>query len=372
MTQPSTHAEAAAQTDEKGSGAVETTESLRVRMATIEREYELKLEVSGGNAQTIANLVETYKQAAGEAREKMKQEYGGWLDKDFAAHETTRKKLVTLGREYEARLEAMERMKREHEAEVEVLKGRVETSHHKYTESAAQIEKVLDKTTALPEEIPEEIPTREEGGRESYTLASATQTEESWALDKIAALPEEIPTPKEGGRKSYAQAARQVTPITIAPPELMPAAHTVALDDWEPYEDLSDYEKESWDSDYESGGLGSNWRRVGRRRERAEKPTSGSQPDRPYAQAVVIHGVPVRYKRGMMGRWIQEDNTGVEVMAVRWLSSEDRRRGKEASSLVIYTKAAKEIAAMRLGGKHFPTEKYDWNRGHPRQRDSGI
>ena len=57
------------------------------------------------------------------------------------------------------------------------------------------------------------------------------------------ALPEEIPTQKEEGRKSYAQAASQVTPITIAPPQLMQAAHTVALDDWRPYEDLSDYGK---------------------------------------------------------------------------------------------------------------------------------
>jgi len=37
--------------------------------------------------------------------------------------------------------------------------------------------------TALPEGIPEEIPTQEEGGRESYTLASATKTDDSWALD---------------------------------------------------------------------------------------------------------------------------------------------------------------------------------------------
>jgi len=72
--------------------------------------------------------------------------------------------------ECKARLETMETMKREHEVEVEVLKGRVETSHHIYKESAAQTEEVLDKTTALPEEIP----TREEGGKESYTLITAT------------------------------------------------------------------------------------------------------------------------------------------------------------------------------------------------------
>jgi len=76
----------------------------------------------------------------------------------------------------------------------------------------------------------------------------------------------------------------------------MPAAHTVALDDWKPYEDLSDYEKR--DSGYESGGSGSNWRRVGRRRERAKNPTTGSQHDWPYAQAVFIHGIAVRLDTG--------------------------------------------------------------------------
>jgi len=96
----------------------------------------------------------------------------------------------------------------------------------------------------------------------------------------------------------------------------MPAAHTVVLDDWKPYEDLTSYEKE--DSGYLPSGV----------------------------------------------------NTGIEVMGAMWLMSEDRRRGKEASSLVIYTKSTEEIAAMRLGGKRFPTGKYDWNRGHPRQRDT--
>ena len=345
--QPSTHTEAAAQTDESD----EITESQRERMATMQREYELKLEVS--EKSTLAALVLARKHEKwldeGVARCKKvldetaetEERYERLLDGEIAAHNATRKELATMEREHKARLE--------------------ETSHHIYTESAAQTEEVLDDKSALPEGIPEEIPTREKGERD----ASATKTDDSWALEKITALPEEIPTRKEEGRKSYAQAASQGTPITIAPP--LPAAHTISLDDWKPYEDLSGYEKE--DSGYESGGSGSNWRR-GRRRERAEKPTPGS---RPYAQAVVIHGIPTRYKIGKLGRWIQEDNTGIEVMGARWLLSEDRRRGKEASSLVMYTKSAKEIAAMRLGGRFFSTEKYDWNRrvGHPRQ-DRGV
>jgi len=380
-TEPSTYAEAATQYDELD----EITESQRERMATMEREYERKLEVISERAVlAVADRVATAKRECEASLESRKREHETEVEVlkaahhiDMEAHDTTRKNLATM----EARLESMEMMRQEHEAEVEALKERVETSHHIYTEaevqteealdettalpeytkSAAQTEEGSDNTTALPEGIPKEIPTREEGGRE----ASATKTDDSWALDKITALPEEIQTRNEEGRKSYAQAASQGIPITIAPPQLMPAAHTISLDDWKPYEDLSGYEKE--DSGYESGGSGSNWRR-GRRRERTEKPTPGS---RPYAQAVVIHGIPIRYKLGKLGRWIQEDNTGIEVMGVRWLLSEDRRGGKEASSLVIYTKSAKEIAAMRLGGRFFSTEKYDWNRGHPRQ-DRGI
>jgi len=232
--QPSTHAEAAAQTDE---ALDETTKSLRERIATMERDAE----------RTTLEVTELVKKMAA---------VGEVLEQELAAHETTRKNLATMNRGYKARVESMETMKREHEAEVEVLKGRVKTSHHIYTESAAQTEEELDKTTALPKDdswalnkitaLPEEIPTREKGG--------TTQTDDSWALDNITTLPEEIPTRKEEGRKSYAQATSQGIPITIAPPQLMPAAHTVTLDDWKPYEDLSGYEKE--DSGYESGCLG--------------------------------------------------------------------------------------------------------------------
>jgi len=74
--------------------------------------------------------------------------------------------------------------------------------HHIQLESAAQTEEGLDSMTALPEGIPEGIPTREKGERE----ASATKIDDSWILNKITALLEEILTRKEEGRKSYVQA----------------------------------------------------------------------------------------------------------------------------------------------------------------------
>jgi len=56
VPQPSTHAEAAAQTDEKGA-LDETTGSQRKRMATMEREYELKLEAAKRLVEDLAKKV---------------------------------------------------------------------------------------------------------------------------------------------------------------------------------------------------------------------------------------------------------------------------------------------------------------------------
>ena len=54
-------------------------------------------------------------------------------------------------------------------------------------------------------------------------------------------------------------------------------------------------------------------------------------------RAVVLHGVPTKYKPGQMRRWIQEDNpTGApKIIGIRWLLQDYRRVGKLASSLVI-------------------------------------
>ncbi|KAF8420906.1 hypothetical protein EV426DRAFT_701977 [Tirmania nivea] len=79
------------------------------------------------------------------------------------------------------------------------------------------------------------------------------------------------------------------------------------------------------------------------------------------AQAVVMHGVPTRYKPGQMRRWIEEDNKGVEVMGIRWLLKQ-HEPGKVASSLVVYTRSAKEVGRLYMGRKFFRTTRYDWNR----------
>ncbi|KAF8436695.1 hypothetical protein BGX38DRAFT_1332969 [Terfezia claveryi] len=42
-------------------------------------------------------------------------------------------------------------------------------------------------------------------------------------------------------------------------------------------------------------------------------------------QAVVLHAAPMRYKPGLMRRWIEEDNQGARILGIRWLLQEGRR-----------------------------------------------
>ena len=74
-----------------------------------------------------------------------------------------------------------------------------------------------------------------------------------------------------------------------------------------------------------------------------------------------MHAAPLCYKPGTMRRWIEEDNKGVEIMGIRWLT-EEHLLGKVASSLAIYMKSAMEIATLRMGRKLYHTTGYDWDR----------
>ena len=86
-----------------------------------------------------------------------------------------------------------------------------------------------------------------------------------------------------------------------------------------------------------------------------------SPPPTAKARAVVMHAAPLHYKPGTMRRWIEEDNKGVEIMGIRWLTRE-HWPGKVASSLVIYMRSAMEIGRLRMGRKLFHTTRYDWGR----------
>ena len=57
---------------------------------------------------------------------------------------------------------------------------------------------------------------------------------------------------------------------------------------------------------------------------------------------------------GTMRKWIEEDNKSMNILGIRWLLKEDRR-GKAASSLVIYLKDMIEVEHCRwVGGFSAP------------------
>ena len=91
--------------------------------------------------------------------------------------------------------------------------------------------------------------------------------------------------------------------------------------------------------------------------------TGSSTPENPPPQArtLVMHAAPLMFKPGTMRRWIEEDNKGTKILGICWLLKEDRR-GKAASSLVIYLKDKIEVGVLRMGRRLFRTTHYDWNR----------
>jgi len=111
-------------------------------------------------------------------------------------------------------------------------------------------------------------------------------------------------------------------------------------------------------------------RRRGRKETGAEthkRAGQESSPTRWKTQTVVMHAAPLRYKPGMVRRWLEEDNKGVEITGIRWLLKEHTPE-KAASPLVIYMRLAQEVGSLSMGGTLFRTTKYEGRRG---SRDNG-
>ena len=63
-----------------------------------------------------------------------------------------------------------------------------------------------------------------------------------------------------------------------------------------------------------------------------------------------------------MRKWIEDDNTGVEIRKERWLATE-YKPGKVAPSLANYMKFTVEESRIRVGRRLFHTTRYDRDRG---------
>ncbi|RPB28785.1 hypothetical protein L211DRAFT_237314 [Terfezia boudieri ATCC MYA-4762] len=94
---------------------------------------------------------------------------------------------------------------------------------------------------------------------------------------------------------------------------------------------------------------------------RATPPPRNSPLNQP--RAVVFPAAPMKYKPGLMRRWIEEDNEGARIIGIRWLLQEGRRVGKLASSLVIYlAEGIDTTCGFRMGRRVFRTSEYEWDR----------
>ena len=77
---------------------------------------------------------------------------------------------------------------------------------------------------------------------------------------------------------------------------------------------------------------------------------------------MVLRGAPLHHKLGAKRRWIAEDNEGIGITGVWWLSRE-HHAGKEASSLVIYMRSAESVKELKMGrSRFFRTIEDEWNR----------
>ncbi|KAF8417559.1 hypothetical protein EV426DRAFT_699638 [Tirmania nivea] len=173
--------------------------------------------------------------------------------------------------------------------------------------------------------------------------------------------------------KTYAEVAVQAVSLSPEVPRDNTQGEITSVTSWQVYEDLSAYEEE--DSELDSGyrSRETTLGKARRKGQRKRKQGSTNPPVSPKlalpiplaslvrAQAVVMHGVPTRYKPGQMRRWVEEGNEGVEVMGVRWLLKQHEPE-KVASSLVVYTRSAEEVGRLRMRRKFFRTTRYDWNR----------
>ena len=120
-------------------------------------------------------------------------------------------------------------------------------------------------------------------------------------------------------------------------------------DEWRLYEDLSCYEDEDDD-----------WRLCEDLSCYEDEDEESSE--QPRAQAVIMHGVSPRYRLGILRRWLEEGNDGIEIMGARWLLPREKRLGKTLSSLVVYTRSTENVVGLRMGKRLFSTTVYDWDR----------
>ena len=95
-------------------------------------------------------------------------------------------------------------------------------------------------------------------------------------------------------------------------------------------------------------------------------PTGGAGPQPVGARALVVHGVPTRMSVDEIFWHADKLRVGVgeRVVRARWLVGLDRRRGKTASSLVLYFSGVVPVRGkvLTFGGRWCPVDRYEFAR----------
>ena len=196
---------------------------------------------------------------------------------------------------------------------------------------------------------------REERDAMEKQIWQTLQTPPPPAMRDAATEPAEA-TP-EPTRKTYAEVAVQVSATARAKRRVQKASEVVRVPKPQP--------KQQRGRDTTTGSSTSENPSAQARTCRLTSPGGEGGFEPTPTRAVVIHGVPTKYKPGQMRRWIQEDNpTGApKIIGIRWLLQDHRRVGKLASSLVVYLDESVIVnKGLRMGRRIFRTTNYDWDR----------
>ena len=98
----------------------------------------------------------------------------------------------------------------------------------------------------------------------------------------------------------------------------------------------------------------------------AVPPAEGAGPQPVGSRALVVHGVPTRMSVDEIFWHVDRLRIGVSerVVRARWLVGLDRRRGKTASSLVLYCSRVVPVhgRVLRFGGRWCPDDHYEFAR----------
>jgi len=139
-------------------------------------------------------------------------------------------------------------------------------------------------------------------------------------------------------------------------------------DRYQEYEDLSSYEEEDETLVPEALAKKKQAARrptapAGKKSQPAKSPPRSTSPNDTLVKALVVHGIPCQRP---LAELVQDVGPG-GIMGARWLLGGARRLGKTTSSVVIFFEKKLALGThLKVKGRWYPTNAYDFDRGRRR------